>query len=286
MTGLKLKAVWFAPAVFLPLACPGGILQYCAADSFLYRFEVSMTLSEEPIRPRKLHEQVAERLRAMILERQLLPGDKLPSERELQAAFGIGRPAVREALLLLERSGLIALRSGSPATVVSADPSAIIREMNMAVEHFMADPQGVRELQLARRMLECNLAREAAKTRDEAALSRLCALLQRSRECLDNAEAFEALDVDFHFAVVQVAKSRVFDVAFEAMNQWLIEQRTVVLSLPGQTDLALGCHTAIYDAIAAQDPDAAENAMRAHLENVENIFWAAKDRASRRAKPV
>ncbi|SBV99208.1 putative Transcriptional regulator NanR [uncultured delta proteobacterium] len=244
------------------------------------------TLSEEPIRPRKLHEQVAERLQAMILERQFLPGDKLPSERELQATFGIGRPAVREALLLLERSGLIALRSGSPATVVSADPSAIIREMDVAVAHFMADPQGVRELQFARRMLECNLAREAAKTRDEAALSRLRDLLEQSRECLDNAEAFEALDVDFHFAVVQMAKSRVFDVVFEAMNQWLIEQRTVVLSLPGQTDLALNCHMALYDAIAAQDPDAAENAMRAHLENVENIFWAAKDRASRRAKIV
>ena len=245
-----------------------------------------MVLSEEPIRPRKLHEQVAERLQTMILERQLLPGDKLPSERELQTAFGIGRPAVREALLLLERSGLIALRSGSPARVVSADPSAIIREMNVAVEHFMADPEGVRELQLARRMMECNFAREAAKSRDEAALTQLYDLLQQSKECLDNAEAFEALDVDFHFAVIRMAKSRVFDVVFEAMNQWLIEQRTVVLSLPGQTDLALGYHTAVYEGIASQDPDAAESAMRAHLENVENIFWAAKERASRRAGSI
>lgn len=245
-----------------------------------------MTRHEEPIRPRKLHEQVAERLRAMILERRLLPGDKLPSERELQTVFGIGRPAVREALLLLERSGLIALRSGSPARVVSADPAAIIREMDVAVEHFMADPQGVRELQLARRMLECTLAREAAKTRDEDALFRLQSLLQESRECLDNAEHFEALDVAFHFSIVRMAKSRVFDVVFDAMNQWLIEQRTVVLSLPGQTDLALNCHTALYDAIAAHDPDAAEKAMQAHLENVENIFWAARERASRQAKAI
>jgi Transcriptional regulators len=243
-----------------------------------------MLLNEEPIRPRKLHEQVAERLQAMILDRQLLPGDKLPSERELQATFGIGRPAVREALLLLERSGLIALRSGSPATVVSADPGNIIREMSVAVEHFLAEPQGVQELQMARRLLECSLAREASKHRDPTVLTRLRALLEQSKSCLDDAKQFELVDIEFHFTIVQVAGSRVFDVTFGAMNQWLVEQRTIVLSLPGQTDIALADHTAIYEAIAAQDPDAAETAMRAHLENVEKIYWAAKDMDLRHSK--
>ena len=245
-----------------------------------------MTLTEEPIRPRKLHEQVAERLQAMILDRHLLPGDKLPSERELQAAFGIGRPAVREALLLLERSGLIALRSGSPATVVSADPGNIIREISVSVEHFLADPQGVRELQIARRFLECNLAREAAKTRDETVLPNLHTPLRRSRECLDDVKAFEVHDLEFHFGIVELLGSRVFDVVFKAMQQWLREQRSMVLSLPGQTDIALAEHTAIYEAIAAGDPDAAENAMRVHLENVEKTFWAAREMASRRARAV
>ena len=245
-----------------------------------------MSLSEEPIRPRKLHEQVAERLQAMILDRRLLPGDKLPSERELQATFGIGRPAVREALLLLERSGLVMLRSGSPATVVSADPGTIIREMSVSVEHFLADPQGVREIQTARKFMECSFAREAAKNRDSATLSLLHQLLQQSRDCLDDTAAFESLDLEFHDAIIRVAGSRVFNVVFEAMNQWLREQRTTTLSLPGQTDIVHGDHTAVFDAIAAQDPEAAENAMRTHLENVEKTYWAARDMATRRAKAV
>ena len=243
-----------------------------------------MLLHEEPIRPRKLHEQVAERLQAMILDRQLLPGDKLPSERELQAAFGIGRPAVREALLLLERSGLVVLRSGSPATVVSADPCNLIREMSVAVEHFLAEPQGVQELQMARRLLECSLARESSKHRDQAVLVRLHELLEQSKNYLDDVKKFELVDIEFHFTIVQVAGSRVFDVTFGAMSQWLVEQRTIVLSLPGQTDIALADHTAIYEAIAAQDPDAAEAAMRTHLENVERIYWAAKNMDLRRSR--
>jgi GntR family transcriptional repressor for pyruvate dehydrogenase complex len=241
-------------------------------------------MQEEYIRPKKLHEQVAERLKTMIFDRQYLPGDKLPSERELQTMFGIGRPAVREALLLLERSGLVALRSGSPATVVSADPGAIIREMSVAVEHFLVDPQGVREIQIARKLLECSLAREAAKHGDTAMRLNLRQILERSGECLDDAEAFESLDLGFHDCIMRAAGSRVFEVVFAAMNQWLRDQRTITLALPGQTDIVFADHTQIYNAIAAKDPDGAENAMRAHLGNVEKTYWATKEMISRRAK--
>ncbi len=243
-----------------------------------------MMSCEEPIRPRKLHEQVAERLQSMILERQLLPGDKLPSERELQALFGIGRPAVREALLLLERSGLIMLRSGSPATVISADPQNIIREMNVAVEHFLADPQGVREIQLARKYLECGLARHAAKSRDASVVARLQELMRQSQEALDDTEAYEIIDLEIHNVIAQVSGSRVFEVVFQAMNEWLREQRSIALGLPGQTDIAYWEHKAVIDAIAAQDPDAAEEAMYTHLSNVEKTYWAAREMASRRAR--
>ena len=54
----------------------------------------------EPIRRRKLYEEVVARLEARILAGKLLPGDPLPSERELMRYFGVGRPAIREACLL------------------------------------------------------------------------------------------------------------------------------------------------------------------------------------------
>ena len=242
-----------------------------------------MQYRRKSIRPKKLHEQVAERLRAMILERHLLPGDKLPSERELQAMFDIGRPAVREALLLLERSGLVELRSGSPATVASANPENILREMRVAVEHFLADAQGVREIQAARRLLECGFARQAAKHRTESTLDKLRAALDLGRELLDDVVAFENVDLTFHFAIVEVSGNRVFEAVFRAMAQWLREQRTFSLSLPGQTDATLADHQAIYEAIAARDPEAAEEAMNSHLVHVEKMFWAAKEMAARRA---
>ena len=241
-----------------------------------------MSQNEGPIRTQKLHEQVAERLQAMILERQMQPGDRLPSERELQAMYGIGRPAVREALLLLERSGLIALRRGNPAMVISANPESIIREMQPSVAHFLADPNGVKQLQAARKLLECAIARQAAKMRTEEDLAKMWDALERSREYLDDTAVFETIDLEFHAAIVGVLKNSVFDVAFQAMNEWLKGQRTIALALPGQTDFTLENHTAIYNAIAAGDADGAENAMNFHLSHVEKTYWAVREMELRR----
>ncbi|MDR3074155.1 MAG: FCD domain-containing protein [Deltaproteobacteria bacterium] len=245
-----------------------------------------MLSSEQPIRPKKLHEQVAERLRAMIIERRLLPGDRLPSERELQTLFGIGRPAVREGLLLLEHSGLIALRSGSPATVTSASPENILKEIRVAVDHFLAEPAGVRELQAARNLLECGLARRAARKRSDDDLALMRDILEHSKAALDDTQAFETLDLEFHCAIMQVSGSKIFAAVFQAMNDWLREQRTMVLSLPGQTDIALDSHQAVYNAIKAQDPEMAERVMARHLGHVEQTYWAATEAVSRRARAV
>jgi DNA-binding FadR family transcriptional regulator len=111
--------------------------------------------------------------------------------------------------------------------VVSADPGSIIREMSVAVEHFLADPRGAGEVQMARKLLECSLAREAAKRIDAAARLNLHRLLERSGKCRDDAEAFESLELEFHDCIIRVAEDRVFEVAFAAMNQWLRDQRTV-----------------------------------------------------------
>lgn len=241
-------------------------------------------LQEPPIRPKKLHVQAAERLQAMIREGRLLPGDRLPSERELQTLFGIGRPAVREALLLLERSGLIALHSGSPATVTSAKPETILKEIRMAVDHFLAEPEGIREIQAARKLLERGLVRQAAEKRSDDDLVLMRDILEHSKTVLDDTRTFEAYDLEFHYAIVRVSGSRVFAAVFRAMTDWLREQRTMVLSIPGQTDIALANHQAIYDAIQAQDPSAAERAIDGHLSHVEQTYWAATEVASRRAR--
>ena len=234
-----------------------------------------MFISEEPIRTKRLYEHVAERLQTFIIERQLQPGDKLPPERELQTIFGIGRPAVREALLMLQHAGLVTLRSGRPATVASADPQNILNEISIPVEHFLADSKGIRELQAARRLLECGISHQAAKLCTEEDLKEIREILNRSAMLVDDPVAFEKEDMAFHLAIVKISNIRLFEVLFSAITGWLREQRSMALSLPGQPRNTLREHRAVYDAIAARDPAASMAAMDAHMTQVEVTYWAA-----------
>ena len=88
-------------------------------------------LQPGPIRRTKLYELVTQKLENMIRSGELKPGDKLPSERDIMAAFNIGRPAVREALLSLQSRGLIVTENGrvGPNAAVGQQIASIARSL-------------------------------------------------------------------------------------------------------------------------------------------------------------
>ena len=76
------------------------------------------------VRRRKLYEEVADQLERMIHDGEYAPRDQLPSERELMRQFGVGRPAIREALFHLRKMGLVEIRSGERARVTQPTPDS------------------------------------------------------------------------------------------------------------------------------------------------------------------
>ncbi|KAF1052997.1 MAG: putative HTH-type transcriptional regulator [Burkholderia gladioli] len=71
----------------------------------------------QPIQNRRLYQQIADQLRAMIESGSFPPGSYLPPERELAAQFGVSRTSVREALIALEVIGLVSVRVGDGVSV-------------------------------------------------------------------------------------------------------------------------------------------------------------------------
>src|SRR5258706_2263355 len=71
------------------------------------------------IQSRRLYQQIADQLRAMIERGEYGPGDNLPPERELAKQFGVSRTSVREALIALEVIGIVSVRVGNGVTVLS-----------------------------------------------------------------------------------------------------------------------------------------------------------------------
>jgi GntR family transcriptional repressor for pyruvate dehydrogenase complex len=214
----------------------------------------------------------------MILGGTYQPGDTLPSERQLMESFGVGRPSVREALLSLERAGIVRLRSGSPAVVTRVSPDKVLSGLALPVRSFMRDAGGIRELQVARKIVECAIARHAAVHRSADDLVRIRTALDANAAALTDLPLFERTDVDFHAEIVRSVRNRIFEASLLALNDWLLEQRQTTLKMPGQREKALAFHMDILNAIELGDPNAAERAMAAHMDQTMDVYWKAVTR--------
>ncbi|MGH6944774.1 MAG: GntR family transcriptional regulator, partial [Geminicoccaceae bacterium] len=106
--------------------------------------------SIQPIRRRRIYQELVEALERSIRNGELRAGDPLPPERELMRLFEVGRPAVREALFALQKMGLVAISTGARARVTRPTPQVIINELSGAVRHLLTEPEGMRHMQGAR----------------------------------------------------------------------------------------------------------------------------------------
>jgi len=223
------------------------------------------------IRRRKLYEDVAEHLERMIQDGSYAPSDLLPSERDLMRQFGVGRPAIREALFHLRKMGLVELRSGERARVTQPTPQFVINALSGTTRHMLAAPGGVQNFQSARSFFEMGLARYAALHATGEELSDLEAALIANETSIGDLKRFQQTDVGFHYVLAVIPRNPIFIAIHAALAEWLLEQRKTTLTRGGY-EIAYEAHRAIYEAVAARDPDRAETAMRDHLDYVARRY--------------
>jgi GntR family transcriptional repressor for pyruvate dehydrogenase complex len=239
----------------------------------------------DPIHRVKIYQEIAKRIEAQILDGRLQAGDSLPSERELMGIYQVWRPAVREALMSLQKSGLIAIKTGERARVIRPSASRLVDELGSAVRYVMNSDQGVREFQQARRLFETALVRHAARYATKEDVSRIKEALVSNEAALHGGQngqldvaRFVDTDVEFHFRIAQVSGNSIFSALHAAMVEWLTEQRATSSEVPGAPQSAVKWHRAIFRAVAGGDSDAAEKAMHKHLAEVEADYWKARKR--------
>ena len=230
-----------------------------------------------PIRRRKLYEEVVTRLETWIHEGELKPGDPLPSERELMVHFGVGRPAVREALFALQRMGLVVVANGERPRVSSPTTKTLLGELSGAARLILAKPEGMRHFQQARALFECALAEDATRLATLDDVHALEKALAANKDAIGDDARFMQTDVAFHFVIATIPRNPIYVALHEAIVEWLVDQRSVSLRRAGTDRLAFESHREIFEAIAARDPAAAGNAMRRHLDEIAKRYWNVKE---------
>ncbi len=231
----------------------------------------------EPIRRRKVYEEVVHRLEELIKSGRFAPGDDFLSEREIMDALGVGRSAVREAMLSLERSGLIRLRSGERAQVTRPSARDLVKGLSSAARVLLQEDGGIAHFQEARTLVETGLARLAARLATDEDIENLAAALKANEAAIGDFETFMRTDVEFHYAIARIPKNPIFLSFNDAVVEWLTEQRAMSGRVPTAFDDAYSCHRRVFEAIARRDPDAAQQAMQEHMDQVVRHYWEIRN---------
>ena len=230
---------------------------------------------DEFIQRRKLSAEIKDRLLAMIRNGSLHPGDRLPSERELMARYGVGRPAVREAMQSLESDGLIEIHHGERARIVKPDERDIISRIGETALHLLqTSPEALAHLREARMLFEVGMVRTAARRATEENIQRLEDILHRQRDANENSGAFVAADMEFHSAIASISGNPIILAVSESMLLWLFRFRGDMLRVKGAEKITLTEHKKILDAIGAHDEAGAAKAMTNHLSRSSQRYRA------------
>ncbi|QCP50320.1 transcriptional regulator NanR [Trinickia violacea] len=227
----------------------------------------------EIIQRRKLYQEVLDRLMDRIRSGEIAPGDQLPSERELMEVYGVGRPAIREALQTLERSGIVEIAHGERARVVVPTAQSLIAQIATGAMHLLrTQPDMLEHLKSARLFLETGIARMAAEQATDEDIARLQMRVVQQRASMVDLEQFLERDMAFHREIAYISGNPIYPSIVESIFRWAGEYYRPMVRAPGAEELTLAEHQRIVDAIAARDGDAAAQAMHAHLSRANALY--------------
>jgi GntR family transcriptional repressor for pyruvate dehydrogenase complex len=219
----------------------------------------------------QIHELVYEKLKEMILSGQYKEGDYLPSEIELAAQIGTSRSALRGAMLLLRKMGIVEVSPGKGTvikkTVFPGDNGSILHYINNKYKDQIIE---LLELRIGIEVLAAGLAVERATDEQIAKLRRAYEKMEEDFE--ENRIGTEA-DANFHIVLIEIAGNKlllqimlsIVGLLKDTINE--IRQETFAAGSE-ESMLELKSHEKILIAIECRDKIGARQITSKNLEDV------------------
>ncbi len=239
-----------------------------------------------PVRTKRAFEEISTEIKRLIFQGTLKPGDRLPGENELARKYGVSRQTIREALRVLELTGVIKMRKGGVG-----GPLVVDTMMN-AINNLYLDVVQMKnitkeEIGTARIKIEKAILDEAIDRADDADIAKLeenLALEKRLRG--KNLDAFEK-NAEFHRLLARASKNGLFVIVMESLIAVVADFRSRIgldLEVSGR---AIEEHEEIIRAIKKRDRKHASALLEKHLTYVSVVLeeHPIHKRTARRSVP-
>jgi GntR family transcriptional regulator, transcriptional repressor for pyruvate dehydrogenase complex len=220
---------------------------------------------EPVVRSMRLADKVASAVTDSIVSGRLAPGDKLPSERELCAQFGVSRPVVREAVRSLIAKGLLADNPRRGHVVSALGRDTVTESLTLYLRGQRLDYRKLMEARTVVEVENAGLAAQRASPEQVQALRDAAARLQVGM----SAEEAALADTGFHRTIATATANEFFELLLDSIRDALITVQLPTLADEKIVRGARRMHDRIVAQIAAGDREGAREAMRLHLVEAE-----------------
>jgi GntR family transcriptional repressor for pyruvate dehydrogenase complex len=209
---------------------------------------------------------IADDIREQIVHRLLVPGSKLPTEKEMCEQHGVSRVVVREAVARLRHEGLVTSHQGRGVFVASPEDGRFLSIDDGALSR----PEDYKKLYELRKILESGTAALAAIHRDSDDLEQMEQQFSRMAEPDVDADTYVDADISFHKAIATASNNAFLVLFISFVDARLKESISLALSrLDFRKTIEISAveHRTILDRISRRDSEGARIAMQTHLEN-------------------
>ena len=171
---------------------------------------------------KRYSDQIAEQIQGKILKHQLELGSSLPSEQELAREFQVSRSVIREALRILEISGLVDIKKGPTGGIFVANGYA--KPIKKSLNNMVLSGEGTLDhLFDVRLLIEPYIAKEAALHAKEEDIKRLTDLMEDSERHQDDSLRLKRNNLSFHLLLAKASGNPILSALLESVFEILID---------------------------------------------------------------
>jgi GntR family transcriptional repressor for pyruvate dehydrogenase complex len=220
---------------------------------------------------KRISGKVVDRIRGLIISEQLRPGDRLPSERTLAASMGVGRVTIREAMRVLEASGVVEIRVGARGGAVVTSPSL------SGIGARLADLIGLSamtpvDVATARQVLEVGIIPIVVDRITDGDISELRDMIALHDSASTAGEYGSDISTAFHVRVATCTHNRAIEVlTYSLYGTPPVSPRKANVAPLLSPACDTSEHRDFVEAIAARDVSRAEEIMRAHFDRQQPL---------------
>ncbi|AEV29810.1 transcriptional regulator [Sphaerochaeta pleomorpha str. Grapes] len=218
----------------------------------------------ESLKKERLSVMVTDAIKEIIRNENLKSGDRLYSEKQLSERLEVSRSSIREALRMLEVSGIVKVYQGKGVFI--NDQDAMVHPVHSWV---VENAESLREHFEVRLLIEPHAASVASQRASAKDLETLRKTYDEFVGFVRDGNVSKAISSDgaFHLAVAKATRNRTLIGLMRTMEQTLNEGWYASLHVPGRLESSIDEHNDLLKAIEAKDAEASASAMAKHLNN-------------------